>query len=665
MNARLTGSPDRGQDPIQRGSTGNGVVHSEAGEGPLVMSTRKSPGRELAERMWYDVTGYRPGMKEGSSPATRSEDFCRENSSRVTVSIPDLDQPVEPVVEGVHHSKDSLGRLPYAAAASLVAGAILGGMFMWAFLFTGKREPLGPHSGSLPPPHQVTVQLSHPAEAGKPNVAQSERQAEVWPGLPAPHQSAGAVSSGIWRPADREEKVEAVKLQPSLEGWGLGDTAPTSPASSGPSVSVAWKDSVTPTQLHPNHQAQAAVGEGDPGISLPAGGGIAGTAGANGVIPASHVGQGIENPSVVPGSAGNFPEEAAEALRSASFNATAPTNPPPSLPIPGQSYPATSIEPTSSVEPKSANPSGINAGPSGLAPAASSQQVPSPNLPTQAALPSDTSAEKSLTNLSGEKISGIAWLRGEREFTISRKGLADGSLLDSRHAMPVNFRFEQEGNLPVTDPGEWSTTQPGGSPVATSSFPGNMPASSFPGNMPCYVPASGERGIGQLYSPGNPLYLPAYPSQHSAPSDGILPSGMVFASPGGPTNSQVIVNPTVVPPGAWQNVDASSFRWSMRPGSGGTIPLPPAGVGANPAVFTGGSAMPPGPWGFLPGHPTPVVDAQTPMPGGMPVVQSPGHVPYQSNLPAYSEGLRPGETANLPPVTAWGSLPGNLGNMNR
>jgi len=606
------------------------------------MSTQKSPARELAEKMWYDVTGYRPGMKESSSLTSTAEEFRRAEPARVTVSIPDLDRPVESVEELGESRENPLAQLLYLAAGPLVAGVVLGGFMLGAYLFAGKEEPV------VGPPLRVAATtrgvapLSAQTEATPSNSTQAQRQNNPWPGLPHQPVSVTGATRGIWQPSAGEENGQPVGLPPSHEGWGFTGVAQDSATSAEAPLSVAWINPGSVGGVPREGQTERAVAEAVHTVSASSVPQALNTSEPKGQLSGSDLNQARETRSVPEGFSGPRPEGLPPSVTPASFNGPAqpevtslgvdptrvyPATSPESRPAGGWEIKPTSAESTSSFDPR---------------------QSPSPNAQKSAGVEILSSGEKSPVSSGGEKIAGLAWLRGEREFVISRRSSSVGGSVEPQEALPVSLKVEQGGTMSVGDLGI-------GAPPPQAGIP-TMPqfASGIP---PSNLPTTAAGATGEVYSAS------INHAQYSLPSTGMAYPGIVYAAPTGPANSQIVVNPTVVPSGGWQNVDPSSFRWGIE--AGGTAARPPGTLGPYANAWNGGTSIPPAQFTGAPGSQTPSPPSQFPPAFGMPVSQPPGNPVYPPTAASYPGGRGAGETTNSVPVTAWGPSPGYPGPMNR
>ncbi len=107
------------------------------------MQSQKSPGRELAEKMWYDVTGQIPSESRPAPVALSETGSAAESPpSRINIRLPDLDQPVTEIPVEISE-RSGVPPLSHAAMVTLVASGDLGEP--WSFGWQFSRE------GILPP----------------------------------------------------------------------------------------------------------------------------------------------------------------------------------------------------------------------------------------------------------------------------------------------------------------------------------------------------------------------------------------------------------------------------------------------------------------------------------------------------------------------------------
>ncbi len=607
------------------------------------MSTQKSPARELAEKMWYDVTGYRPGMKESSSVSSTAEDVCRAEPSRVTVSIPDLDRPVESMEEAEESRENPLTQLLYLAAGPLVAGVVLGGFMLGAYLFAGKEEPVPDHPPQVAATTRDVAPVSARAEAVRPNATQAQGQNNPWPGLPHRMSSVSGNTPGIWQPLAGEETGQPVKLPPSHEGWGFTGVAQDSPTSAETPLPVAWVNPGSVDGVLAEGQTHGAVTEAVHTVSASSVPQALKTPGPKVQLSGSDMNQGRESPGVPDSLSGHPAEVLPPSVTPASFNGPAQPK------VTGLGIDPTEVYPSSSPESSSTGGWAIKPASVESTSCFDPRVSPCPHSQKGSRVEIPASQEKSLMSSGTEKIAGIAWLRGEKEFVISRRSSSTGTSIGPQGSF-ASITVEQGGTTFVGDPSVGATPHRAGSP-ATAQF--------GPGIPPSYLPTTTERAAGEVYSSSiNPV-------QYSLPSTGMPNPGIVYAAPTGPANSQIVVNPTVVPSGTWQNVDPSSFRWGMEAGGGGTVSQPPGAPGPYAKAWNGGTSIPLGQVMWAPGTQTPSPPSQFPSAFGMPVSQPPGYPVYPPSTVSYPGGRSPAETANSVPVTAWGASPGYPGPMNR
>jgi|GEM_PF-4626540 len=607
------------------------------------MSTQKSPARELAEKMWYDVTGYRPGMKESGSLSSTAEEFCRAEPSRVTVSIPDLDRPVESAEEPAESRENPLAQSLYLAAAPLVAGVVLGGFMLGAYLFGGKEEPVAGRPPRVTTTTREVAPVAAQADTTRSNTPQTQRQNNAWPGLPHQPASVAGGTRGIWQPPAGEETGQPVKLPPSHEGWGFTGVAQDSPTSAESQLSVAWLNPGSIGGVLPEGQTERAVAEAVHTVSTTPVPQALNTSGPEGQVSGVDLNEAREGRFVPESLSGPYPEGLSPSVTPASFNGPAQPEVSGLGVDPAKVYPASSPEsgPAGRWEVKPASAESTSC--------FDPRQSHSPDTQKAAGVDILRSREKSPGSSGGEQIAGLAWLRGEREFVISRRSSSVGTSVESQEAFPVSLKVEQGGTVSVGDPGIGATPPQAGIPTMPQVASGILPSNS---------PTTAAGATGQVYSSG------IDPAQYSLPSTGMPYPGIVYAAPTGPANPQIVVNPTVVPSGAWQNVDPSSFRWGIE--AGATAARPPGAPAAYANAGNGGTSIPPAAqFTWTPGSQSASLPAQLPPAFGMPISQPPG---YPVNLPttaSYPGGGSPPETANSVPVTAWGASPGYPGPMNR
>lgn len=618
------------------------------------MPTHKSPGRELAEKMWFDITGRMP---TGSSPpveASSSEEGPK--SAPVLGSFPDLNQSVQPEPAPPDTPPEEAKEISPFAVGTLIAGVVLGGLVVWAILFArGERPPVAEG------PQPIRQAAGSTPTSGVIDSLSNEVRPTGFPGI---GEQSAPRSAPVGSPP---VPVHTFTTPPSAEGWTIGEGGSGSRGGSPLVGSASWSSrspSLTPNQA----EAEAIITGQDPGLKPTASASRGGHA----------IGSPAAEPSPNPVGTDWLPANVAQwSGATATIQASAGGANPPSS---DQENPAsrtvqtfgglgdlpTSVTPRSADTPASADVI-----------ATSTTTAPAQTVHTQEG---NESFEKA--NL----IAGLEWLRGEREFT-------------SRSA-PAGQRARAPGEVapPITEiaGGTSAPSQIGASPAYPALPPtsppfvaGANPATSVQQTTPVLagIPAVSVAQLPQTLptAASGPVGTPASPvtGLGSTPGAAMVPAGSspvsgYYMPPTLPAvgtsqmivNPTVVSNPTVIPTGAWQSLDASSFRWNsaarVAPGIPGiqdynvqSALLSPQMPTAPTAQFGTSGPLPPA--GLPPASPPVYPSAgYAPIPGaGYP--SGPSSVGLQPNVPAGAGGFAPAVTGSpLQPPAGSSPAPGHV-----
>lgn len=620
------------------------------------MQTHKSPGRELAEKMWFDVTGRVPSATR-DAPGTPSTAEPAAHAP-VLASFPDLNQA--PELEAESSGGETLlgAELSPATIGTFAAAVVLGGLILWVTLFAHQERSSEPSAS--PPDLQLTRLNTTPVGD---NVSLKDRSLSN--SLPNNSEPPTTTSEGDRVAAAKARlPVPSFSAAPSSEGWSMGGSQPSHPGTEGLVGSAPW--SMRSAAVTPNHaEAEALL--------------IGKETAAEGPVA-----RGEFLPSQNPRVEGSYRPKVARS-EPANFGNTLPPTP-----TPDSSW--TSASPTTMGR----------------------EALPSQSLSPSALLAEDSKVTAAFGNSSTSPgsasqgaITGLAWLRGEKEFA-SRS--FPGQISSGDTAEHFGFRTALMPG-PIADANAMSNQSQGGTgplvgasqtvgapPIGSeASFYG--PAASGPTASVAQVPKSGDLQVpGSPIVPTNTLPRPQegyYSSSKAGPGSSDPPATYHPTAVTGTVNpSQTIINPTVInptvvsnpssvvgpptviPAGAWQAIDASSFRWGQGAwGASGPATYPDPGVQSAllaPQPGPGGTPMM-GP-AAVPGSSTPGAPLSTnaPVSTNLPFGYGPpvgGSYPVGAGVAGYPP-TRPGnQTVVTPPAgaitPAWGAPPNTSLNLYR
>jgi hypothetical protein len=569
--------------------------------------------------MWYDVTGQIPSESRPAPVALSETGSAAESPpSRINIRLPDLDQPVTEIPVEISE-RSGVPPLSHAAMVTLVAAGILGALVLWVAVFAG-RDPSA--QKAVVDPNVSRIPTNRPATPDKPHqIAPQIPPASS--SLPSPVEGNlgfAPASSGSARGVMATAPVgsHSPDLGPSSQGWDVSRQAdaqrPITPATSG----AEWLASSQRPPMPGDYQAEAVlaatVGDQKAKLELPGGPDFSRT------VASAPVGE----PT---GPLGNALEAQVKIGPAGSSDS-------------GQALVATGAREYSGIS-LPGSETGISAG------QMTQSDSPAASSPSDSGSPRETAPADSSPN-SSSQIAGVAWLRGEREFTPRWRVQAAtvGNL-----GNPNLNRSENPAG------GGQMGLSPGSDSAATLAGTGESlppsPASPLTTGIPqvAWLP---QGSATPNLAPNVAAPVAAWAGYSSAPVD---------YSP--PRNSQLVVNPTVIPTGAWQAMDASSFRWGSAPSSAaasGGIAGPTGGAGSLWPGQPGASPVPAGGPGTATqayyGSPYPPAQLQVPqslMPGS-----SPWPAVGSASLPPY--GANPGaSTPSVTPTGGFGGTPTGTG----
>lgn len=585
------------------------------------MQSVKSPGRELAEKMWRDVTGRVPSVPKDSPSVESASSQPEPGTAPVLGSFPDLDQPAPADCGPKASSMPIPKEISPMAVATLVAGSLLCILVVWVAIFARQDTPglsTGTTAGSTSlttPGRQSLPTVDKPTADTLPSdktLAENQPQPRN-----QPISSRGPAAS---------VSAPGYSAEASSEGWAMEGTPPSTAPQAAGATTPPWS---ARDALASRTQAEAA-------------------AMLTGQEPRGEVQP--PQPALSPGA----PAEVSSGVAAPGVEAPSRADRPPA----------------SNSEIFARNQAPPSPGATGATaltePAASSDLVKSREIGTESVNQSalaDPSAQAQLAPGGGE-IRGTAWLRGEKEFiprlsALPASGVAENQFVagSPQGSPPTSLTSAAPVTPQPANPTSIATNRPG------EPNGGTPPSNGAPETL-AHI-ANRPQSAATVSTPPAALVSPT-----ASPGWGVAPNIPPVAGTSSPPGPQMIINPTVVNPSvipatAWQAIDASSFRWAgsaQPPYAPPTTPSYPPSSGQG--IGFGGGSLPTGGVGLNVGA-APGISA----PAGWSTGGTPGYVgaPTTANLPPntgtpYSPstpGVYPAQVPATPaPAPVWGTSTG-------